>query len=64
MTLTDQDGTVVCDYCEAPYAYEANILTSEYLWVRRCKAACKRKHRDQKPRFVAAATRSSAEEES
>lgn len=51
--ITDRDGVVVCDHCEAPYAYEANLLTSEYVWVRRCKAACKRQHRDQKARFVA-----------
>lgn len=50
--LTDQDGTIVCDFCEAPYEYTPNLLTSEYVWVRRCKAACKRKHRDGSPRWV------------
>lgn len=52
--LTDQDGLVVCDWCEAPYEWAENMLTGEFLWVRRCKAACKRKHREQKARFVPA----------
>lgn len=51
MTLTDRDGIVVCNHCEAPYVYEANLLTSEYVWVRRCKAKCKRENREQAARF-------------
>lgn len=39
---------VECGFCGTPYAWEQNVLDGNYLWVRRCKAACRREHREQK----------------
>lgn len=62
MTLTDRDGTVVCQFCDTPYEYTANLLTNEYVWVRRCKAKCRRAQPEQGAKFIPSAGSSTASE--
>lgn len=43
-TLTPDDGYPKCSHCGYPYSWEENLLTGEFLWVRRCVRACKTSH--------------------
>lgn len=54
-TLTPEDGQVVCDFCDTPYDYDVNLLTNEWIWVRRCKAKCRRAQPEQRAKFVRSA---------
>lgn len=48
LSLGPNDVVVRCAWCHALYEYDQNLLNGQWMWVRRCKAACKRKHSVQK----------------